>query len=83
MRECIFCLNKVENKFIKDCKYCKLENICMECMLIHDKAHNKKKLNLKSSFKEKGYDNEASQMLENMLNFNRNDLSEGNSTGMY
>ena len=80
MRECVFCLNKVDNKFIKDCKYCKLENLCMECMYKHEKKHDKK---TKGSFMEKGYDCDASQLLESMFNFSRTDLSEGNSTGLY
>ena len=82
MKTCIFCLEKVKNKFIEDCADCGLKNLCMECDYKHKKKHNREYHKL--DFKKLGYDNTACDMLDNMLNLVRGyDKKEGNNTGMF
>ena len=81
MKTCIFCLERVKSKFIEDCADCGIKNLCMECMYKHKKKHND--IEYKLDFLKKGYSNDASIMLENMFNMNRNDVNDGNNTGLF
>ena len=79
MRDCVFCLEKVKNKFIRDCRFCPLENLCMECWYKHEKKHSNKPHI--EDFRKLGYDNTACEMLDSLYNF-REDKTEGNNIGM-